>query len=163
MTDPYAERPSEEGEAQARPTVTWWGSLDTADSRRVSPICASYDAAVRWLEAEGNDDQEPRVWERTKRGSLPAEDVQVWPPVEEGTQRDHLAVMTRSLAEKLTDARRRRDLVSTGRKGSGHAPRPATSMDPTTRMLSYDEVYDEHGAPRFVFGPDGWITGEAKQ
>lgn len=154
--DPYsAPPPSEEGEARTRPTVSWWAALDTEHARRVSPLCASIDAALRWAEAEVQEDEAVSVWEHTNTAGR-VEDVRIWPEEEEGVRRDHLPILIRSLAEKLTDARRRRDLPSTGRKGSGHVSRPSTSMDATTRALTYDEVYDEDGAPRFTFGPTGW-------
>ena len=164
-TGPHAAaRPSEGRGAQARPTVSWWAAIDRPRARNVSPLCASFDAAARWLEAEARDDDEVSIWERTKHGSLPAEDVRVWPEDDELTPHDHLHVMTRRLAEKLTEARRGRDLPSTGRRGSGHVDRPAQSMDPSVRMLSYHEVYDDDGALIMDVDAQGYVVEpEAKR
>lgn len=157
MTDPYETRPSEQEEHDARPQVSWWAALDLPNARRISPLCSALDIAYRWAVAEAHDDELISVWEHTRvHGQIT--DEKVWPEDDEGMVRDHLPILTRSLSEKLTDARRRRDLPSTGRRGSGHVEPAKSTMDPLERALTYDEVYDENGNPRFEFGPTGWPT-----
>jgi hypothetical protein len=158
-TDPYAApRPSEEHDPEHRPTVCWWVSLDSGSAARTSQTMTSIDAAIRWADANQRDGEQARVWERTFGPVV--EDRAVWPEEPPTVQRDHLHVLTRSLSEVLTGKKRRKDLPSTGARGSGHVERPGRTMDPlATRQVPYDLLYDEDGNRKLEVDADGYIIG----
>lgn len=154
--DPYTTPPPSETFAVTGPTVQWWASLDYGRARRVSRLFDHQRAVFAWLHTEVREGEEGRIWKRTTNGAT-VEDEQVYPVPEEGVTRDHLHVAVRNLSEQLADKKKRRDLPSTGARGSGHVSRPDTTMDPlAVRMLAYDQVYDDNGQPRFDFDADGW-------
>lgn len=147
---------------KTKETITFWAEVwrpmegNGHGEARVSPKFGTEPECVSWVRGRRDQFETVAMWKRTSRDSGDYDDAPLHADDDVLPNPERLHEIVKRLKDMLDQKKRELD-GKTAHRPRARVERPAKTMDPLeTRALTYHEVYDEHGQPRFEFSTDGW-------